>query len=92
MLVFSVKENLFKLKRINDEVIKSEIRIQFSSKTVVVLRCEKGKRENIINIDKRLKIVRVKKLIKWYIIVLKIVKMKFYLKDSQVSLKFNIIL
>jgi hypothetical protein len=47
---------------VNNEVISSEIRIQFNGKRVVVLRCEKGERENIININKRMKVIRIKRI------------------------------
>jgi hypothetical protein len=47
---------------VNDEIVRSKIRIQFSGKKIVVLRCEKGERENIVNINKRMKVIRVKRI------------------------------
>jgi hypothetical protein len=36
--------------------------MQFSGKKTAVLRCEIGKRENIINIGERVKVIRVKRI------------------------------
>jgi hypothetical protein len=56
---------------------------------VTVLRHEKGERENIINIERELEL---KRLIRCYMMVLEIMRMKFHPKGGLVSLKFNIVL